>query len=218
MPEDKITKLFRDIDIQLAFWILPVFRKLENVDGWLAFARSHSTANEVQLSAGFRLLLQVVLDEYLVHFPTSGFFHFTEDRGTARAFFVGLTREQFPDTSEMANITKNLGALFEGARRAKTIPSLKEKMEVIEQRFLSPLARSFHSHVEANPSYVSRFTKDELLTLVAGGDLVLCAHDFDRWVPLKAEIESFGPRSGQEVKERTKLDFHFPGYKTALAF
>ena len=217
MTDDKLSSRLRDEDIRIVFWVIPIFRAIKDIDRFRSFATEHDCVEEVPLLSGFRLFLRIIFPEYIEWLRFGEFFRFAHDMTTDRAFFTGVELDKFPNSSEMANIYKNVREMFEGIYHARTFKSLTEKLDEIDRRFISPLCRAFKINVVPNAALAGRFPKEDLLRFVAAGNLWYHAHDISKWVPIRdAPFGDILVERG--AKYRKELDFQFPGYKLTLAF
>jgi hypothetical protein len=217
MTNDKHSSRLRDEDIRIVFWVIPIFRAIKDVDRFRTFAMEHGYVENVPLLSGFRLFLRIMFPQYLEWLRVSEFFRFTRDTTTDRAFFAGVELDKFPNSSEMANIYKNVREMFESTYHAHSFRLLAEKFDEINRRFILPLSQAFELNVIPNTALAGRFSKEDLLGFVAAGNLWYHAHDISKWVPIRdAPFGDILVERG--AKYRKELDFQFPGYKLALAF
>ncbi len=200
------------------FWILPVFQALGNLEAVRVEIQGREADKKQAPFSGLKLLLRIILREYLETFEYDTFLRLTEDRSTRRAFFTGLPVDKIPPSSEKANAIKRLYEMFERVYSSKSFADLENSLEAIDAKFITPLAMAFEECCEVHPKLSAKYGKRSLLSQLAAVKLWSRAGDIERFVSLRTEWEGRMTHDHRIVTQRDTMDHYFQGYKIGFSF
>lgn len=197
-----------DHHIRNCFWILPIFKKIHNIQSFKDFLISNNIEQNEMIFSGFKLLIKQIFAGYFLDLERESFLGLTEDHQTRRAFFYGVDYNKFTSKSEKANILRNLQALFHNLEGIKDYDSLHIRMDVMNEKFFVPLEKIFADSVNVDVGIT--VDKLELLKLFGLSQLLNPVMD-----NIKYDDDSTDLQTSEIQRKREQ---RFTGYKAGLAF